>query len=174
MTVPMTLRLFLLSLLLAGCSGPAPGPPPPAPAEAGVAPHYERAYAALRVHPAVQAFGAEHLAPSEPLAIEVSSEVVPLGSAAHRALGDSLAALASTFPATTDDALPTLSRRQRRPLVLFFGTRSGDHLAAQLYPNPYLRSGFEAISNGAPGLILLVTFEGGQVAEVHAGRIGPD
>lgn len=169
-------RWLLLSLLalLAGCSGPAPGPPPPAPAEAGVAPHFERAYTALLTHPAVQAFGAEHLDPSETLAIEVSSELVPLGSAAHRALGDSLAAFAPTFAAATDEALPLLSRRQRRPLVLFFGTRNGDHLAAQLYPNPYRRTGFEAVSDGAPGLALLIVFEGGRVAEVHAARTPPD
>lgn len=166
--------LLLFPLLLAGCGGSAPRPAPPAPAEAGVAPHYERAYAALRVHPAVQAFAAEHLDPSEPLTIEVSSEVVPLGPAAHHALGDSLAAFAPTFAVSTNEALPTLSRRQRRPLVLFFGTRSGDHLAAQLYPNPYRRSAFEAISPGAPGLALLIAFDGGRVAEVHAARIAPD
>lgn len=166
--------LPLLFALLAGCSGPTPGPLPPAPAEAGVAPYYERAYAALLTHPAVQAFGAEHLDPSEPLAIEVSSEVVPLGPAAHRALGDSLAAFAPTFASATDEALPLLSRRQRRPLVLFFGTRSDDHLAAQLFPNPYRRSGFEAVSEGAPGLVLLIAFDDDQVAEVHAARIVPE
>ena len=165
--------LLLFPLLLVGCGGSALPPTPPAPAEAGVAPHYERAYAALRVHPAVQAFAAEHLDPSETLAIEVSNEVVPLVPAAHRALGDSLSALSGALSAT-DDALPALSRHQRHPLVLFFGARQGDHLAAQLYPNPYRRSGFEAISDGAPGLALLVAFEGNRVAEVHSGLIGPD
>lgn len=167
------LRLCLLPLLLLGCSGPAPGPPPPAPAEAALAPEYEQAYTALRVHPAVQAFAAEHLAPSETLALEVSSEVVPLGPAARAALGDSLAAFSSTGRAT-DEALPLLSRQQRRPLVLFFGTMHGSHLAAQLYPNPYRREGFEAIRSGAPGLALLVVFEGGTVAEVYSGRIEPE
>jgi len=170
------LRLLLLVLLLAGCSGSSPSPAPPA--EAGPAPHYEQAFAALRVHPAVQAFAADHLAPSEPLAIEVSSEVVPLGGQARAALGDTLGdalgAGSSSAGASTDDALPLLSRRQRRPLVLFFGRLDGDRLAAQLYPNPYRREGFEAIRSGAPGLALVVVFEQGRVAEVLSGRIAPD
>lgn len=166
------LRLLLLVLLLAGCSGSSPSPAPPA--EAGPAPHYEQAFAALRVHPAVQAFAADHLAPSEPLAIEVSSEVVPLGGQARAALGDALGAGSSSAGASTDDALPLLSRRQRRPLVLFFGRLDGDRLAAQLYPNPYRREGFEAIRSGAPGLALVVVFEQGRVAEVLSGRIAPD
>jgi hypothetical protein len=165
--------LPFVPLLLAGCAGPAAGPPPPAPAAAGVPPHYERAFAALRVHPAVQAFAAEHLDPSETLAIEVSSEVVPLGAAARAALGDSLAALAPPAPAATDDALPLLSGRQQRPLVLFFGGGNDARVAAQLYPNPYRRKGFEAVRDGAPGLALLVVFERG-AAEVHGGRIAPD
>lgn len=165
-------RLLLLAFLLAGCSGPSPSSAPPV--EAGPAPHYEQAFAALRVHPAVQAFAADHLAPSEPLAIEVSSEVVPLGGRARAALGDALAAGSSAAGASTDDALPLLSRRQRRPLVLFFGRLDGDRLAAQLYPNPYRREGFDAVRDGAPGLALVVVFEQGRVAEVLSGSIAPD
>ena len=77
MTTSFRLLPLLGLLLVLGCSGPKPGPPPPAPADAGLDPHYERAYAALRVHPAVQAFAAKHLDPSEPLAIEVSPHLVP-------------------------------------------------------------------------------------------------
>ncbi len=168
-------RLLLLALLLVvGCAGPSPSPVPTAPAEGSVAPHYERAFAALRVHPAVQAFAADHLAPSEPLTIEVSSEVVPLGEGARAALGDALGAGSPAAEASTDDALPLLSHRQRRPLVLFFDRLDGDRLAAQLYPNPYRREGFEAIRNGAPGLALVVVFKQGRVAEVLSGRIAPD
>jgi hypothetical protein len=190
----MLLRpLVLLGLLLAGCAGPKPGPAPPAPAEAGVDPHYERAYAALRVHPAVQTFAAQHLAPSEPLAIEVSSEVVPtdytllapavvqqeIGPTASparaEAVRDSLAALAAAdrFAPTTDDALPLLSMRQQRPLVLFFGRMNEGRLAAQLYPNPYRRRSYATIREGSPGLALLVVFEDGQVAQIFAEEIAP-
>lgn len=189
----LTRSFVLLGLLLAGCTGPAPGPPPPAPAEAGVDPHYERAFAALRVHPAVQAFAAQHLAPSEPMAIEVSSEVVPTDYALlaadvvqqevdptasperTAAVRDSLAALAAAdrFAPTTDDALPLLSMRQQRPLVLFFGRMSEDRLAAQLYPNPYRRRTFASIRAGAPGLALLVIFENGQVAQIFTEEIVP-
>ena len=185
--------LVLLALLVAGCAGPKPGPAPPAPAEAGVDPHYEQAYAALRVHPAVQAFAAQHLAPSEPMTIEVSPEVVPtdyalLTSAVVReevgptasparaaAVRDSLAALAAAdrFAPTTDDALPLLSMRQQRPLVLFFGRMSEGRLAAQLYPNPYRRRSFATVREGSPGLALLVVFENGRVAQVFAEEIAP-
>jgi hypothetical protein len=185
--------LVLLALLLAGCAGPAPGPPPPAPAEAGVDPHYERAYAALRVHPAVQAFAAQHLAPSEALAIEVSPEVVPtdyalLATAVVReeigptasparadAVRDSLAALAAAdrFAPATDDALPLLSMRQQRPLVLFFGRMNDERLAAQLYPNPYRRRSYATVREGSPGLALLIVFESGQVAQIFAEEIAP-
>lgn len=186
------LRPFvLLGLLLAGCTGPAPGPSPPAPAEAGVDPHYEQAYAALRVHPAVQAFAAQHLAPSEPMAIEVSPELVPAAYALlapaiaqHEAEGsvseahvvavrDSLAALSPTLVPATDEALPHLSRRQRRPLVLFFSPLDGDRLAARLYPNPYRRRTYEAVREEAPGLALLIVFESGRVAQVYAEEIAP-
>lgn len=183
-------RLALLPLLLAGCSGPKPGPPPPAPAEAGVAPHYERAYAALRVHPAVQTFAAEHLDPSETLGISVSSDLVPLdyslvapdllGSspplpARAATVRDSLFALTASdrFAPVADDALPLLSMRQQHPLVLFFGKMHDGRLPAQLYPNPYRREGFEAITAGMPGLALLVVFDGTTVAEVYTGRIEP-
>ena len=185
--------LLLLGLLVAGCAGPAPGPRPPAPAEAGVDPHYERAYAALRVHPAVQAFAAQHLAPSEPLTIEVSAALVPTdyallapavvrqdigptASPARRAaVRDSLATLAAAdrFAPTTDDALPLLSMRQQRPLMLFFSRVNGDRLAAQLYPNPYRRRTYDAVRDGAPGLALLVVFEQGRVAQVYAEEIAP-
>ena len=190
-------RLLLLPFLiaglgLAGCSGPKPGPPPPAPAEAGVALHYQRAYAALLVHPAVQSFAADHLDPSETLAIAVSAELVPLDYAVVAAdlaqpgsgrllpervavVEDSLAALAASdrFAPFTDDALPLLSMRQQRPLVLFFGEMNDGRLPAQLYPNPYRREGFEAVRAGTPGLALLVVFEGGAIAEVYAGPLGP-
>jgi hypothetical protein len=185
--------LVLLGLLLAGCSGPTPGPPPTAPAEAGVDPHYERAYAALRVDPAVQTFAAQHLAPSEPMAIEVSPEIVltdyallapavvreeigPTASPARRdAVRDSLATLAAAdrFAPTTDDALPLLSMRQQRPLVLFFGRMTEGRLAAQLYPNPYRRRTYASVRDGAPGLALLVVFENGQVAQIFAEEIAP-
>ena len=188
------LRPFvLLGLLLTGCAGPAPGPPTPAPAEAGVDPHYERAYAALRVHPAVHAFAAQHLAPSEPMTIEVSPEVVPTdyalltsavvqeeigptASPARRdAVRDSLAALtaADRFAPATDDALPLLSMRQQRPLVLFFGRVSEGRLAAQLYPNPYRRRSYATIREDSPGLALLVVFENGQVTRIFAEEITP-
>ena len=185
--------LVLLGLLLAGCAGPAPGPAPPPPAEAGVASHYERAYAALRVHPAVQTFAAAHLAPSEALAIEVSPELVPadyalLAPAVVRqndgatasperlaAVRDSLAGLTPNGRPSlaTDDALPLLSMRQQRPLVLFFSPLDGDRLAAQLYPNPYRRRSYDAVREGAPGLALLVVFDGSRVAEVYAEEIAP-
>ncbi|MEP0547036.1 MAG: hypothetical protein ABJF88_08895 [Rhodothermales bacterium] len=185
--------LALLGLLVAtGCSGPKPGPPPPAPAEAGLDPHYERAYAALRVHPAVQAFAAKHLDPSEPMAIEVSSELVPtdyalLAPAVLQADGptaspdrlaavrDSLAGLATAdrFTPVTDDALPLLSMRQQRPLVLFFNRMSDGRLGAQLYPNPYRRRSYETVRDGAPGLVLLVLFDGGSVARVYVEEIEP-
>lgn len=185
--------LVLLGLLCSGCTGPAPGPPPPAPAEAGVDPHYERAYAALRVHPAVQTFAAQHLAPSEPMGIEVSSEVVPTdyallapavvqqevgptaSPARTDAVRDSLAALAAAdrFAPTTDDALPLLSMRQQRPLMLFFGQMHDGRLAAQLYPNPYRRRTYEAVREGAPGLALLVRFEHGRVAQIYAEEFAP-
>lgn len=186
------LRLAFL-LLLAGCTGPRPGPPPPAPADAGVAAHYEQAFAALRVHPAVQAFAADHLDVSETLTISVSAELVPLsydlvaadlaqsGSRAPSptrmaVVQDSLAALAAAdrFTPKTDAALPLLSMRQQRPLVLFFGQMNDGRLPAQLYPNPYRRRGFGAIREGAPGLALLLVFEGGTVAEVYTGPITPD
>ena len=189
--------LVLLGLLLAACSGPAPGsrPAPPAltPTEAGVDPHYERAYAALRVHPAVQTFAAAHLAPSEALAIEVSPELVPadyalLAPAVVRqndgatasperlaAVRDSLAGLTPDARSSlaSDDALPLLSMRQQRPLILFFGPTDGDRLAAQLYPNPYRRRSYDAVREGAPGLALLVVFDGLQVAEVYAEEMTP-
>ena len=192
MTTPRQLFALLGLLFALGCSGPKPGPPPPAPAEAGLDPHYERAYAALRVHPAVQAFAAKHLAPSEPMAIEVSPELVPtdyavLAPAVLRtdgptaspdrlaAVRDSLAGLASAdrFAPATDDALPLLSMRQQRPLILFFNRMSDGRLGAQLYPNPYRRRSFEAVRAGSPGLILLVLFEGGNVARVYAEEIEP-
>jgi hypothetical protein len=185
--------LVLLGLLVAGCTGPSPGPPPLAPAEAGVDPHYERAYAALRTHPAVQSFAAQHLAPSEPLTIEVSPELVPTdyallapavvrqqsgttaAPARQAAVRDSLATLAAAdrFAPTTDDALPLLSMRQQRPLMLFFSRVNGDRLAAQLYPNPYRRRAYDAVREGAPGLALLVVFEQGRVAQIYAEEIGP-
>jgi hypothetical protein len=192
--VTFSLRtLALLSfLVVVGCGGPKPGPPPPAAVEAGLDPHYERAYAALRVHPAVQAFAAKHLAPSEPLAIEVSPELVPtnyalLAPAVLHAEGptaspdrlaavrDSLAGLAATdrFAPETDDALPLLSMRQQRPLVLYFNRMSDGRLGAQLYPNPYRRRSYEAVRAGAPGLVLLVLFDGGAVARVYAEEIAP-
>lgn len=182
------LRLAFL-LLLAGCSGPKPGPPPPAPAEAGVAPHYEQAFAALQVHPAVQTFAAEHLDASETLAISVSAERVPLDYTViaddlarsraaspppdFAALRDSLATLSATdrFAPDTDDALPLLSMRQQRPLVLFFGTMNEGRLPAQLYPNPYRREGYDAIRDGVPGLGLLVVFDGARIAEIYTGPI---
>ena len=98
----------------------------------------------------------------------------PLSAAARSALGDSLAAFAPLAAAAEDDALPLLSRRQRRPLVVFFSPLGTDHLAAQLFPNPYRRTGFEAVSDGAPGLAVLFSFEGEEVAEIHTGRIGTD
>jgi hypothetical protein len=185
--------LLLLGLFLAGCTGPSPGPPPPAPAEAGLDPHYERAYAALRVHPAVQSFAAAHLAPSEPLAIEVSAELVPTDYALFApsvvrqneeataspdrlaAVRDSLAGLADAdrFAPTTDEALPLLSMRQQRPLMLFFSPLSGGRLAAQLYPNPYRRRSYDAVREGTPGLALFVTFEGLRVDKVYAEGINP-
>lgn len=186
-------RLALLPLLLAGCSGPKPGPPPPAPAEAGVAAYYQKAYAALRIHPAVQAFAAEHLDPSETLGISVSNELVPLdyalvaadvvgpnagirSPARATAVRDSLSNLAAAdrFVPIADDALPLLAMRQQHPLVLFFGKMNDGRLAAQVYPNPYRREGFEAITTGMPGLALLVVFEGANVAEVYTGRIEPE
>ncbi len=187
------LPLLVGLLLVAGCSGPKPGPPPPAPAEAGLDPHYERAYAALRVHPAVQAFAAKHLAPSEPLTIEVSPELVPIdyavlapavlrqengptaSPARLAAVRDSLSGLttADRFVPTTDDALPLLSMRQQRPLKLFFNRMSGQRLGAQLYPNPYRRGPYEAVRAGSPGLMLLVLFENGRVAQVYAEEIEP-
>ena len=183
--------LILFSLLAAGCTGPSPGPPPPAPAEAGVDPHYERAYAALRTHSAVQTFAAQHLAPSEPLTIEVSPELVPTDyallapavvrqqngatPARQTAVRDSLAALAAAdrFTPTTDDTLPLLSMRQKRPLMLFFSRVSDDRLAAQLYPNPYGRNAYDAVQDGAPGLALLIVFERGHVAQVYAEEMTP-
>ncbi len=181
---------ILLVLLLAGCSGPRPGPPPPAPAEAGLDTRYERAFAALRVHPAVQRFAAEHLAPAEPLTIEVSAEQVPLdyallapdvrrqdypgsGVARLAAVRDSLAALAAAdrFALASDEALPLLSMRQQRPLLLFFGRMHEGRLAAHLYPNPYRRRTYAAVRDGAPGLALLVVFEGGEVTRVYAEEI---
>ncbi len=180
--------LLFLAVLLAGCSGPAPGPPPPAPSEAGVDARYERAFAALRVHPAVQRFAALHLDPSEPLAIEVSPEMVALdyaplapdllgqrGGQALAAVEDSLAALtAADYAApSSDDALPTLSMRQQRPLVLFFSRMNEERLAAQLYPNPYRRQRFEAVRDETPGLALLVLFEDDRVAQVYSGEIAP-
>lgn len=174
----------LLTLILAGCSGPKPGPPPPAPAEAGLDVRYERAFAALRVHPAVQRFAAAHLAPSEPLTIEVSPELVPLdyalvardvlrqnGSGASRlaAVRDSLSGLAAAdrFAPTSDEALPLLSMNQRRPLMLFFSQATDGRLGAQLYPNPYHRSGYASVRDGVPGLALMVTFEGREVERVY-------
>lgn len=185
--------LVLLGLLLVGCAGPATGPAPPPPTEAGVDPHYERAFAALRVHPAVQTFAATHLAPSEALAIEVSPELVPadyalLAPAIVRqndgatasperlaAVRDSLAGLTPTGHSSfaADDALPLLSMRQQRPLVLFFSPFDGDRLAAQLYPNPYRRRSYDAVREGAPGLALLVVFDGTRVAEVYAEEMAP-
>ena len=183
------LRFVLLPLVLVGCGGPRPGPLPPAPAEAGVAPYYEKAYAALRIHPAVQAFAADHLDPSQTLGISVSSELVPLdyglvadevatdGASASRsaAVRDSLAALTSAdrFAPTTDDALPLLSMRQEHPLVVFFGEMKEGRLPAQLYPNPYRRDGFEAITADTPGLAVLLVFDGADVADVYTGRIEP-
>lgn len=185
------LLLLLIGVSLVGCSGPKPGPPPPAPAEAGVAPHYEKAYATLRVHPAVQAFAAEHLDASQTIAIEVSPEVVPLdytvvaadmlgdlnsASLARQAVvEDSLAALSARdhFAPSTDEGLALLSMRQQRPLVLFFGELQDGRLPAQLYPNPYRRQGFEAITDGVPGLALLLVFDGSNVADVFTGRIDP-
>lgn len=183
--------IFLVGLL-AGCSGPKPGPPPPAPAEAGLDVHYERAFAALRVHPAVQRFAAAHLAPSEPLTIEVSPELVPLdyallapdvlrqqaetsGTARLTTVRDSLAALAAAdrFAPTSDEALPLLSMRQQRPLLLFFTQLNGQRLGAQLYPNPYRRRSYETVRDGAPGLALLVVFEGERVAQVYTEEIRP-
>ena len=179
-------------LLLVGCSGPKPGPPPPAPAEAGLDPHYERAYAALRVHPAVQAFAAKHLDPSEPLTIEVSPELVPTDYALLApavlqadspsasperlvAVRDSLTRLASAdrFTPVSDAALPLLSMRQQRPLVLFFNQMSNGRLGAQLYPNPYRRRSYETVRDGAPGLMILIVFDGGDVARVYAEEITP-
>jgi hypothetical protein len=185
--------LLLLGLFLAGCTGPSPGPPPPAPASAGLDPHYEQAYAALRVHPAVQSFAAAHLAPSEPLAIEVSAELVPTDYALFApsvvrqneeataspdrlaAVRDSLAGLADAdrFAPTTDEALPLLSMRQQRPLMLFFSPLSDGRLAAQLYPNPYRRRSYDAVREGTPGLALFVTFEGLRVDKVYAEGINP-
>lgn len=187
-TTMKTSRLILLPLLLIGCSGPAPGPPPPDAVQSGVAPHYEKAYAALRVHPAVQAFAAEHLDPSQTLGISVSRELVPLdyglvadgftsasasGSAAVR---DSLAALAASdhFAPTMDDALPLLSMEQQHPLVVFFGEMRDGRLPAQLYPNPYRREGFEAITADVAGLALLIVFDGASVDEVYTGPILPE
>ncbi len=183
---------IVLASLLAGCSGPKPGPPPPAPAEAGLDAHYERAFAALRVHPAVQRFGAQHLAPSEPLTIEVSPELVPLdyallapdvlrqateasGTSRLATVRDSLATLAAAdrFAPTSDEALPLLSMNQRRPLMLFFSQRNGGRLGAQLYPNPYRRRTYENVRDDAPGLALLVVFEGTRVAQVYAEEIAP-
>ena len=74
---------------------------------------------------------------------------------------------------TTDDALPLLSMRQQRPLMLFFSRVNGDRLAAQLYPNPYRRRTYDAVRDGAPGLALLVVFEQGRVAQVYAEEIAP-
>ena len=183
---------LLVFLFVVGCSGPKPGPPPPAPAEAGLDPHYERAYAALRVHPAVQAFAAQHLAPSEPMAIEVSPELIPTDYAllapavVHTdgptaspdrlaAVRDSLTglAIADRFAPDADNALPLLSMRQQRPLVLFFNRFSDGRLGAQLYPNPYRRRSYETVRDGAPHLVLLVVFERGDVAQIYAEEIEP-
>lgn len=184
---------LLLVLLLAGCTAPAPPPAAPSPAEARIDPHYERAFAALRVHPTVQTFAAAHLAPSEALAIEVAPELVPadyalLAPAVVRqnegataspdrlaAVRDSLAGLAPAASSSmaTDDALPLLSMRQQRPLILFFSRFDGDRLAAQLYPNPYRRRSYEAVREDAPGLALLVVFDGLRVAEVYAEEMAP-
>ncbi len=184
----MNRPLLLFALLLAGCSGPRPGPPPPAPSEAGLDVRYERAFAALRVHPAVQRFAAAHLAPSEPLAIEVAAELVPLdyallardvarqsGPARLAAVRDSLAALAAAdrFASASDEALPLLSQRQQRPLLLFFSRATDGRLGAQLYPNPYHRRGYDSVRDGAPGLALLVVFDGGRVAQVYAEAVEP-
>jgi hypothetical protein len=63
--------------------------------------------------------------------------------------------------------------RQQRPLVLFFSPLDGDRLAARLYPNPYRRRSYDAVREGAPGLALLVVFDGSRVAEVYAEEIAP-
>lgn len=180
---------LLLALAVAGCGGPRPGPPPPSPAEVGVDARYRAAFEALATHPAVQAFAAAHLPPTEVLAIEVAPEVVPLDYAALAgavlrqrggpeerlaAVRDSLATLteADRFVPTHNEALTTLSRRQRRPLVLFFSRPGTDRLGAQLYPNPYRRTGYAAIRDGAPGLALLVTFdERGVIEHVYAAEM---
>lgn len=180
--------LLLAALLaLAACGGPAPRPP--SPEELDLDPRYRTAFEALATHPAVQAFAAAHLPPTEMLALEVAPEVVPLDYAAlagavlrHEggpparlgAVRDSLAALAAAdgLEPGRQEALAALSRGQHRPLVLFFGRPGPGRLGAQLFPNPYRRAGFEAVRRGAPGLALLVVFdERGAIEHIHAAEM---
>lgn len=197
----MPLRALVFPLLLScgllggACRGPAPTLAPQSEAtRPAVPPPYPAAYTQLLTHPAVQAFGAEHIPPSEPMGVEVAPEVVPLDYALllpgvlgrdYRGRADSAAvaqarldawAAADATTRASDPALPSLSRGLRRPLTAFFGRPvphgEGWRLSAQLYPNPYRREGFEAVRAGTPGLaVLLVLDRAGAVTSSYAAPI---